>query len=570
MYIFLRRPFLCLVSQPDDVFRTHKDRNAAITASEFAKSSGALMALTIFEGCLGPARESNFILDCLFSAWKNVVLWMSYLYDATTSNPWAVEGNPIIPFIISILAQMCRIPRALEKIVSDPFALYHLWDVWLNLNQRYRKPRAERVPFAMHFVHFSDAVFELLQGEPNNEHLNRSMEEIIILCDNKARNVYRRLVDNILCGFVARCPLPGASLTATGDCVFAIIMHLIQHAHAQIPRDVMRTVVGLWKAAAASNTYNATIPSDCASLVLLSHKCSIESKYLSWAVRDGLIPILIDLMRTKLQQDVFEAAWDLLHHIRVHMNTRSFARVVRRYAGPQVQPREGDPFRLAEFIRDFNTRAAALDHVSSTTELDCSYESCLHKGSEKHLKKCKGCMTHYYCSRECQRADWQAGHNRLCASRTPSINVTTASVLDRAYALYFARLALGAEGRAREITQAIARGATKWGMADKSHGVDVWVVYGEQGGGVLEKPDVPRICLGEGVLEECREAVAMVPPHGVVVVCLPVGGMNDQAMVVGAFDLGATLATGEIRIKEQPAKYSRVYVAIAPEADSES
>ena len=92
-------------------------------------------------------------------------------------------------------------------------------------------------------------------------------------------------------------------------------------------------------------------------------------------MRDGLIPILIDLMRTKLQQDVFEAAWDLLHHIRVHMNTRSFARVVRRYAGPQVQPREGDPFRLAEFIRDLNTRAAALDYVSSTTELDCSYGS---------------------------------------------------------------------------------------------------------------------------------------------------------------------------------------------------
>ncbi|KAI5891784.1 uncharacterized protein SCHCODRAFT_02630053 [Schizophyllum commune H4-8] len=512
------------------------------------------------------------ILDCLLPAWKNVLPWTAYLYDATTSNPWAVEDSPVIPFIISILAQMCRIPRALDRIVSEPLALYLLWDVWLNLTQRYRKPRAERVHFAMQFVDLSDAVSLLLQGEPNNERLDRSMEEIIMLCDNKARNVYRRLIDNILCGFLARCPLPAARLSATADCIFAIIMHLLVHSHAQIPRDVMRTVVGLWKAAAASNTYNAIIPSECASLVLLYHERSIESKYLSWAVRDGLIPILIDLMRTKQQQDVLEAAWDLLHHIRVLMNTRPFARVVRRYAGPQVQPREGDPFRLAEFIWDFGTRAAALDHVSSTTELNCSYESCLHKGSEKHLKKCKGCMTHYYCLRECQRADWKAGHNSLCASRNSSINeIITASVLDRAYALYFARLALSSEGRAREITQSIARGANKWGMADKSHGVDIWIVYAEpeDQDGVLEKPDVPRIILGEGVLEECREAVAMVPPHGVVVVDLPAGGMNEQAMVVGTFDLGATLATGEIRIKEQLTKYSRVYVAIAPEVGSD-
>jgi hypothetical protein len=39
----------------------------------------------------------------------------------------------------------------------------------------------------------------------------------------------------------------------------------------------------------------------------------------------------------------------------------------------------------------------------------------LHCGAKgPNLKKCGGCKTAYYCSVECQRANWKDGHKLLC------------------------------------------------------------------------------------------------------------------------------------------------------------
>lgn len=39
-----------------------------------------------------------------------------------------------------------------------------------------------------------------------------------------------------------------------------------------------------------------------------------------------------------------------------------------------------------------------------------------HKGGPE-LKKCQRCSAVVYCSQECQRADWKAGHKLACAPR---------------------------------------------------------------------------------------------------------------------------------------------------------
>jgi MYND finger len=58
-------------------------------------------------------------------------------------------------------------------------------------------------------------------------------------------------------------------------------------------------------------------------------------------------------------------------------------------------------------------------HASSALALrrvtKCSYYGCkqLHKGV--NLRRCTGCLVPYYCSKECQKRDWKAGHKHDCS-----------------------------------------------------------------------------------------------------------------------------------------------------------
>lgn len=43
------------------------------------------------------------------------------------------------------------------------------------------------------------------------------------------------------------------------------------------------------------------------------------------------------------------------------------------------------------------------------------------------LQRCAGCRTVQYCSRDCQRLHWRAGHKDECIRRDRSVNPTPAS-----------------------------------------------------------------------------------------------------------------------------------------------
>ena len=62
---------------------------------------------------------------------------------------------------------------------------------------------------------------------------------------------------------------------------------------------------------------------------------------------------------------------------------------------------------------------AAVEHYSiSVDKCDDSeivYTRCLKKGSLTSLRRCTGCKSSSYCSKDCQRSDWPS-HKQLCKS----------------------------------------------------------------------------------------------------------------------------------------------------------
>ena len=77
-----------------------------------------------------------------------------------------------------------------------------------------------------------------------------------------------------------------------------------------------------------------------------------------------------------------------------------------------------------EFIMDNPPPYVEIDEVNQNhTETG---ECCI-CGTKTNMK-CKGCKKTYYCSRECQKIDWNNGHKHTCKTRASIIirtDVTT-------------------------------------------------------------------------------------------------------------------------------------------------
>ncbi|KAJ7690073.1 hypothetical protein B0H17DRAFT_1201870 [Mycena rosella] len=86
-----------------------------------------------------------------------------------------------------------------------------------------------------------------------------------------------------------------------------------------------------------------------------------------------------------------------------------------------------------EFAGLAEERLGALDFYlarRSTSMNACENIQCRKTGQKTAFKSCAGCDVAYYCSRDCQKADWASGHRRSC--RTPG-SAGPSSARDRCY-----------------------------------------------------------------------------------------------------------------------------------------
>ncbi|KAJ7690055.1 hypothetical protein B0H17DRAFT_1201852 [Mycena rosella] len=70
-----------------------------------------------------------------------------------------------------------------------------------------------------------------------------------------------------------------------------------------------------------------------------------------------------------------------------------------------------------EFAELVEERLGALDFClarRSTSMNACENIQCRKTGQKTAFKSCAGCGVAYYCSRDCQKADWASGHRRSC------------------------------------------------------------------------------------------------------------------------------------------------------------
>ena len=82
---------------------------------------------------------------------------------------------------------------------------------------------------------------------------------------------------------------------------------------------------------------------------------------------------------------------------------------------------ERDTVSIAQVQSDLNklSAEAAVEHSSSLlkdcedSDIECA--RCLKRGSQTELRRCAGCKSFSYCSKDCQRSDWPS-HKRLCKS----------------------------------------------------------------------------------------------------------------------------------------------------------
>ncbi|KAJ7734104.1 hypothetical protein B0H16DRAFT_1578266 [Mycena metata] len=78
-----------------------------------------------------------------------------------------------------------------------------------------------------------------------------------------------------------------------------------------------------------------------------------------------------------------------------------------------------------KFVPVVKVRLGALEFFHSDRWVSskvCENTKCFKLAEKPQLKNCAGCDFSYYCSPECQKADWKAGHRDFCAKLAPLVD----------------------------------------------------------------------------------------------------------------------------------------------------
>ncbi|KAJ7463539.1 hypothetical protein FB451DRAFT_1492825 [Mycena latifolia] len=98
---------------------------------------------------------------------------------------------------------------------------------------------------------------------------------------------------------------------------------------------------------------------------------------------------------------------------------------------------KSDVFKLwSIFVKVVQQRLGALEYFQSRRWISqkvCENMQCLKTAEKTAFKSCSGCTSSYYCSPECQKIDWEAGHREWCGKLKVAQFPHPYTARDRAY-----------------------------------------------------------------------------------------------------------------------------------------
>ncbi|KAJ6507844.1 hypothetical protein C8R47DRAFT_59815 [Mycena vitilis] len=159
-------------------------------------------------------------------------------------------------------------------------------------------------------------------------------------------------------------------------------------------------------------------------------KCLEGDDYpsLTQAIRTGIIPGILDCSPafTHMPADSVDIAMDLLRRILPrYFIYRSFVEAViastdklniLHYQTLTAQSliRSAWTYFSKQLAKRARLLEKAKDHKRSGNQIPCENIKCQNIKAKQQLFACSACRTAHYCSTECQKDDWKAGHKRRC------------------------------------------------------------------------------------------------------------------------------------------------------------
>ncbi|KAJ7468785.1 hypothetical protein FB451DRAFT_1177534 [Mycena latifolia] len=154
------------------------------------------------------------------------------------------------------------------------------------------------------------------------------------------------------------------------------------------------------------------------------------AEWLSQALSAGLLKLIASLGRSRpTPRDEIWYTFSLLERFLIKILPEYFvyykiARQIRETLPDALVITSTAPFAKSiiypfctEFTQLVEERFGALDFFQSRRSISlksCENMQCCKTGERSAFKCCAGCGLACYCSRECQKADWAAGHRRSC------------------------------------------------------------------------------------------------------------------------------------------------------------
>ncbi|KAL1733275.1 hypothetical protein EV714DRAFT_204932 [Schizophyllum commune] len=425
------RPFAAFENGPP--MRRHGDRRMlSLTDPQIAHALTALRTFVMISGHIGAFKlpltpEVGRVSQQLFQYIPVALDWMEMLHPMN-DHLQPASGAHGYQELSRILAGMLRAvctpnlyggrEEMYEYIFTTPVMSY-LADLWINLFRYTADPTLDTVAMLVQLMYgFAKEI------HPKFESSRVARELILSTVRQRIRKKTRRLCHAIshygvhLEGSTEpHCKIVSAQLFALGS-LFATDPEVLDNV---CPREDIRTLVRLMDVHVGRRNWLTV--SLGANYLASFWRLALDNRAFEWAINDGVIGTFLnaftlcddyaaleDLQRVGDILPRHFNSWRVLHAF--HENTTDLLPKLRRASSHHPV--------IADWMIAYDERIIALDRARDSYKRRrerCMYSECSQSLTEPGIKAlaCEG-KDAWYCSAQCQRADWKERHRHICRS----------------------------------------------------------------------------------------------------------------------------------------------------------